>query len=197
MEDDDGADRGGDEMIERPIARGLAQGHGAAPWMFLQPPRWRMLEDRLGSLEDAGLEEIAHDLIRVSTVRLRQQAGQLGYQAAVDRYFTEDGTEGRDDRWIVRTGLYAELIEVAFEIHQNEAETLSSILERIRRERERRNRDIGEERTRGNDGHQPPPPPQPPPWPPPPHNLHHIHIARTETHRSANGSRKGRHHDSL
>ena len=80
----------------------------------------------------------------------------------------EDGTEVRDDRWIVRTGLYADLIEVAFETHQNEAETLSSILERIRRERERRNRDIGEERTRGNDGHQPPPPPQPPPWPPPP-----------------------------
>ena len=84
MEDNDGADHGGDKSIERPTARGLAQGHGAAPWMFLQPPRWRMLEDRLGLLEDAGLEAIAHDLIRVFTVRLRRQVGQLGYQATVD-----------------------------------------------------------------------------------------------------------------
>ena len=84
MEDNVGAGIGDDYENERRGRRGLAQGHGVSPWMFLQPQRWSALENWSAALVNAGHKEVARDLVLTFMARFRQQAGLLGVDTAVN-----------------------------------------------------------------------------------------------------------------
>ena len=163
MENEAGARGGGDDGNERPIARGLAQGHGASPWLYFLPQLWNGLEDRLLALVDDDQEDAADIVARTFIAGFRWQAAQLGVETAVTRYFRGEDVSARDDHWVWTEGWYAEFVELAFEVHLDEDTTTALILERIRRARQRQNETGLGDGNVGNDGNQPPPPPQPPP----------------------------------
>ena len=167
MENEAGARDGGDDGNERPIARGLAQGHGASPWLYFLPQLWNGLEDRLLALVDDDREDAADIVARTFIAGFCWQAAQLGVETAVTRYFRGEDVSARDDRWVWTEGWYAELVELLSEVRLDEDMTMALLLARIRRARQRLHERLGDGNV-GNDGNQPPPPPQPPPWPPPP-----------------------------
>ena len=162
MEDEAGARGGGDDGNERPIARGLAQGHGASPWLYFLPQLWNGLEDRLLALVDDDREDAADIVARTFIARFRWQEAPLGVETAVTRYFRGEEVSARDDRWVWTEGWYAELVELLSEVRLDEDMTMALLLARIRRARQRLHERLGDGNV-GNDGNQPPPPPQPPP----------------------------------
>ena len=83
MEDEAGARGGGDDGNERPIARGLAQGHGASPWLYFPPQLWNGLKDRLLALVEDDREDEANNVARTFIARIRWQAAQSGVETAV------------------------------------------------------------------------------------------------------------------
>ena len=141
MTTDGSAAHGGDNDGTRSrIGQGMSQGHGAAPWMFLESERWSVREDWLMSLVTAGREDEARMLMQMHSVRLRVQVSRIGAQAANNQFFEGETSNERDDTWIALSGLYEELIEVAYGLHLNEGETMASVLERIREARALRRR---------------------------------------------------------
>ena len=83
MEDEPGARGGGDDGDKRPIARGLAQGHGASPWLYFPPQLWNGLEDRLLALVEDNREDEANIVARTFIARFCWHAAQSGVETAV------------------------------------------------------------------------------------------------------------------